>query len=61
MKSWVFISLGIKAILGATGMMYLKNGDDWTGTCDIGLAQSPINIETDSFPVFGSFENFEVS
>jgi hypothetical protein len=41
--------------------MYLKNGDDWTDTCDIGLAQSPINIETGSFPVIGSFENYEVS
>jgi len=41
--------------------MYLKNGDDWTGTCDIGLAQSPINIETGSFPSYGSVENFEVN
>ncbi len=31
--------------------MYLKNGDDWTGTCDTGLAQSPINIDTQ-----GTFE-----
>jgi hypothetical protein len=61
MKNWLFISLSIKTILGATGPMYLKNGDDWTGTCDIGLAQSPINIETGSFPVIGSFENYEVS
>ncbi len=61
MKSLVFISLSIKAILGATGPMYLKNGDDWTGTCAIGLAQSPINIETGSFPSYGSVENFEVN
>jgi hypothetical protein len=39
MKAWLFIAMSLKVIMGSgEEMMYLKNGDDWEGTCEIGTA-----------------------